>query len=91
MTGRCSQQPDLRRKWMRSFTLSNYLNKIEILIQFKTLARLVSLTRQSLNTRKLEERELRAKDGRDPDLTFKNPSSSKGGVFETFIRVQNLT
>ena len=51
------------------------------------LPRLVSLTRQSLRTRKMEDRELKANDGRDPDFTFKNPSSSKGGVFETFIRV----
>ena len=35
----------------------------------------------------MEDRELKANDGRDPDFTFKNPSSSKGGVFETFIRV----
>ena len=39
----------------------------------------------------MEDKELRANDGRDPDLTFKNPSSSKGGVFETFVRVINIT
>ena len=37
----------------------------------------------------MEDKELRANDGRDPDFTFKNPSSSKGGVFETFVRVIN--
>ena len=35
----------------------------------------------------MEDKELQANDGRDPDFTFKNPSSSKGGVFETFVRV----
>ena len=48
---------------------------------------MITLTRQSIKSRKLEEKALKATGGRDPDITFKNPSESKGGVFETYIRV----
>ena len=52
------------------------------------MSRLVCLTRLSIRTRKQEEKDLKTTAGRDPDVTFKNPSESKGGVFETYIRVR---
>ena len=53
------------------------------------MSRLVCLTRLSIRTRKQEEKDLKTTAGRDPDVTFKNPSESKGGVFETYIRVRS--
>ena len=47
------------------------------------------LTRLSIRTRKQEEKDLKTTGGRDPDVTFRNPSESKGGVFETYIRVRS--
>ena len=55
------------------------------------MLRLINLTRQSIKTRKGEEKIIRMNGGSDPDLTFKKPSESKGGVLETFIKVFSLT
>ena len=40
-------------------------------------------------SRKQEEKDLKTTGGRDPDVTFKNPGESKGGVFKTYIRVRS--
>ena len=51
------------------------------------LFRLINLTRLTLKARKGEEKQIRLNGGSDPDLSFKKPSESKGGVLETFIKV----
>ena len=57
----------------------------------KQFIRLVNLTRLSIKTRKGEEKILKVNGGNDPDLTFKKPSESKGGVYETFVKVSGKT